>query len=515
MRNTANLSARPLLDAFEAFGGTVYDLNRRTSLSGAGLRAGRDALGRTLAGIGVGPGDRVLTAVSNGPLFPIAVTALLGLGACPLLIHADTPLPEMERTAGQWGAHWVLTDATASIPTPTPRGAVTWDAGAAGTLIAAVIGTGGPAGPRPGPLHGPHGVPLHPTSGTSGRPKVALRPGPSATAEADHYIETLGIGARDTVLCMTPMSHAYAYGMCFAVPLRSSATVVTMRQFNPRLARRAVEELGITVMPAVPAMLDLLLRERGTWTAAPLQLTAGAPLDRRTAEGWWRRFGVPVRSLYGTTETGGIAIAPHGGHESDTLGPPMSGVAVRVRGLPGVGQPGAGLLEVSSSSMMAGYLDPRTGAHDPVEGPVEGGPEDGWFRTGDLAEVGADGHIRLLGRESDLINVMGHKVIPSEVAEMIGRLDGVMDVIVYAGVHRSGGQIVQAAVVARREVNEDLLRRHCEASLVSYKLPSRIHFLEELPRNPAGKVIRTALPDAVGAHAPPIEGDPSPGIPMR
>ena len=103
------------------------------------------------------------------------------------------------------------------------------------------------------------GVPLHPTSGTTGQPKIAARPGLCALAEAAHYIDTIGIDASDLLLVAPPMSHAYAYGMGVMVPLLSGASMVTMRRFSPRLVHDAFEQLGITIFPAVPMMLEMLL----------------------------------------------------------------------------------------------------------------------------------------------------------------------------------------------------------------------------------------------------------------
>ena len=124
------------------------------------------------------------------------------------------------------------------------------------------------------------------------------------------------------------MSHAYAYGMCVMVPLLCGASLATMRRFSPRLVHEAFEQLGITIFPAVPVMLEMLLfggRElRGS---ARCVLTAGAALPVRTAADFRSRFAIPLRPLYGSTETGGIAVAPADGEPlaGEAVGPAMRG----------------------------------------------------------------------------------------------------------------------------------------------------------------------------------------------
>ena len=114
------------------------------------------------------------------------------------------------------------------------------------------------------------------------------------------------------ILAVAPMSHAYAYGMCAMVPLLTGASLATMRRFSPKTLYRALDDHPITILPAVPAMLELLMFGAGQRLRKlpPCVLTAGAPLSERTAVDFQKKAGIWLRPLYGTTETGGIAIAP-------------------------------------------------------------------------------------------------------------------------------------------------------------------------------------------------------------
>jgi acyl-coenzyme A synthetase/AMP-(fatty) acid ligase len=474
-------SSSPLLDAFENFRGSWLDLDRGVKTSASELKNFKNKLLTDMRAHGLAYGDHVVVALHNGPQFAAVWAATLEAGASPVLMHANTPATELEDTADRSGSRFLITEAgtrcegegNSSEPlTAESLGPLRWRR--ASGLVADSPATRSPA------------TPLHPTSGTTAGPKIAARPGACAVAEPLHYIETLGIERSDVLLCAIPMSHAYAYGMCFLVSLLTSANVLFMRRFHPLLALRALKEMEITIFPAAPAMLDFLL-DADTVGHPRIVLSAGAPLSQATFEAYRALHGLPIRPLYGTTETGGISIGRAGDDYSCGVGPPMRGVEVAVHPCDASSNtPGSGLLRVRSSSMMAGYWEDG--------GISRAALSDGWFETGDMAHLGANGRITLLGRLSEIINAFGFKVIPREVEEVIGRLPEVLEVKVYAGRHWEGFEVVHAAVVCREPIGEEAILRHCEQYLVSYKCPSIIHLVKSLPRTPSGKIAISQLP---------------------
>ena len=486
----SSLSPAPILDAFESFRGTFADLDRGQIIDAASLSRGRDAVSRALCDHGLSAGDRVVVAVGNGPLFPATLCGLLAADASPLLVHADSPPAELFRTAANFGARFIFCDREDDVE--LHEGATASKSLAVGDWARATIAevdSNDPAFQDSYPSL--PGVPLHPTSGTTGRPKVAARPGPCAVAEPEHYIETIGIDHRDRLLCVVPMSHAYGYGTCCMAPLLCGASVVTTRRFNPKLVARALRSEEITIFPAVPAMLDILLLRAGKHLSEgpSTVLSAGAPLPERTAERFHEATGVRVRPLYGTTETGGIAVSPPDEHAAvgGCVGPAMNGVSVEVRPVEedsDLGE-GVGRLFVRSTSMMTGYL-----SHDGID---ESRLAEGWFETGDLAVLDDAGRIHLKGREKEVINVFGMKVIPGEVEDVLALLPDVVEAKVYPGLHRTGSQIVKAAV-AGTEIDESMIRTHCEKHLAPFKRPEIIHLVDALPRTAMGKIIRDELP---------------------
>jgi long-chain acyl-CoA synthetase len=335
------------------------------------------------------------------------------------------------------------------------------------------------------------GVPLHPTSGSTGLPKVALRPGFPALEEARHYAATLAIDADDTILAIPPMSHAYGYGMCVMVPLLTGANVTTTRSFGPKSVELALNGHSPSILPLAPAALDSFssLSNRSAFSQVRWVLVAGAMLPRRTAERFCEKTGLTPCPLYGTTETGGISVATaaDGCDVDGRVGHPMDGVEVEVR-RPSETEDAhsdLGRLSVRSTSQMVGYLDDEGCVTNPIL--------NGFFETGDLAQI-EDGAIHLRGRASDIVNVFGLKVVPSEVEEVIAELPGVLEVKVYAGEHPWGSQMVKAAVCVQGNVSESDVRAHCERELVDYKRPQVIALVDALPRSANGKVDRALLP---------------------
>ncbi len=486
-----DLSPQPILDAAARYRGRFVDLDAGRTVEADDFHIARGQLAERLTSLGLAPGERVVISISNGPQFVTALVSVLAVGGAPLLVHARTPAAELKRTALKFGAGLILSDECPLAELEAEELPIA--ALSAGDWLQ--LGAAKVRPTLPGFSQGYSrlpSVPLHPTSGTTGVPKVAVRPGFAATEEARHYIETIGVTAEDTILAIAPMCHAYAYGMCVMVPLLSGASVVSMRSFAASKVLQGVSEQRVTIVPAVPAMLDVLLfggadQLRGTVKTV---LSAGSPLSERTAERFAAKTSLRVRPLYGTTETGGITVAPAGDAQvaGSCVGPAMQGVEAQVR--PHAEQvsatPDVGRLFIRSSSMMAGYL----GA-DGVDRELLG---DGWFETGDLARIDEAGRIHLLGREAEVINVEGLKVIPLEVEEVIASIPGVVEVKVYAGSRKSGGQFIKAAVVVDGTLDVQVIRAHCEKHLVYYKRPERILPLDALPRSAAGKILRDQLP---------------------
>lgn len=487
----SDLSPDPILSAVEGFAGRWVDVDRGLTVGAEAFARGWRDLAGQMRRLGLRPGDRVLLAVANGPLFPAALAAILDGGGSPLLLHVETPPAELRRTALHYGARFMVGDGwTVADLAPAVRSTAALSAERWGAALWATLDPSDPA--FDADWAAMPGVPLHPTSGTTGRPKLAVRPGEAAVADATHFVRSLGIDATDVILAAGPMNHMYTYGLCVMAPLVSDATCVTMRRFRAKSVYRAMHEYGVTIFPTVPAMLDVLLFGSGDRLRRCVRqvLAAGAPLPEKTARSFAQASGIVVQSHYGATETGAITLADptESCQFGRCVGRPMPDVSVEIRpsrihaDLP----PATGTVCVRSAAVMAGYV----ARHGIDASPIE----DGWFRTGDLGACDAAGALYLKGRENEVINVAGLNVIPSEVEAVISLLPNVIEVRVYPGTYPSGSQYVKVAIVARPPLDAAAVRDHCRQNLVYYKRPERIVFLDALPRSPSGKIVCGSLP---------------------
>ncbi len=216
LTQTDLLSPAPILDAVEHYRGTIVDLDASRSLSGDEFARARETLTNSLRRYGLMSGERVVVAVANGPLFIATLTAILACEGSPLVVHAKTPAGEVLRYAQRFGCRYLACEPREEPGlTAIAASTVEIDFAHMATLCWATLDV------PPQAFCGPSlaGVPLHPTSGSTGLPKIALRPGFAAMEEARHYVETMAIGPADTIVAIPPMSHAYGYGMCVMVPL--------------------------------------------------------------------------------------------------------------------------------------------------------------------------------------------------------------------------------------------------------------------------------------------------------
>ncbi|HLA85208.1 MAG TPA: class I adenylate-forming enzyme family protein, partial [Thermoguttaceae bacterium] len=294
-----------MLAAIDAYRGTIVDLDHALVVGPGVFAASRAALAQRMRASGLRPADRVIVAVGNGPVFIAVWAAVLAEGGSPLLVHVESPPAELKRIAQRFHARFVVTDAR----TESEMEAV----GARASILsydlwarAVWADFGDAVAAESGDFLELPGVPLHPTSGTTGEPKVAVRPVATAIAEARHYVETIGIDAADTLLAVAPMSHAYGHGWYVITPMVTGANLLTMRRFKAKTVFEACQQHDVTVLPAVASMLDTLMFGAGDRLFDPRRrvITGGAPTTARTVANFERVSGVLARPLFGTTEAG-------------------------------------------------------------------------------------------------------------------------------------------------------------------------------------------------------------------
>lgn len=447
-----------------------------------------DAYAARLADAGLSPNDRVVIALPTGPEFCVALFAVLRAGG--VAVPAAPTSPELPRLIESTGARLVVGD-TIDAPdleaTAEPRPAVS-----GGEDIAVLCYTSGTAGVSRGVMLS------HRALLSNVRQCAQLKPAP--------------VTASDRVLLVVPLFHLYGLGPGLLQVTSAAATAVLLDSFGTERALSVCAEHHVTALIGVPAMYQALTAAAPERLADGLAsvrlLTSGAaPLSPEILSAMKQATGLPVFEGYGLTETGPVLTSTlvGGVAKPGSVGRALPDVELMI--VDSDGRP----VGVAVDPDEEGWLDddePETG-RVAVRGPNlfsgywpdgDGGPDaDGWFRTGDVGYLDADGDLRLVDRANDLIIVNGFNVYPVEVERVIDELPGVAESAAVGVPDERTGEHVVAIVVleAGATLTEDEVREHCAAHLARFKVPRTVRFADELPHTATGKLQRVALRSSV------------------
>jgi hypothetical protein len=296
----------------------------------------------------------------------------------------------------------------------------------------------------------------------------------------------------------------------------AGSTLVLTEQTDAPFAARCEQILGlvreeqVTFFPGVPYQFQALaaLPDRGPEDLAGVRLcvSSGDVLPRETYERFRGRYGLPIHSLYGSTEAGSISINTDasGEFQSGSLGLPLKNVEVRIRDDSGRDLP----VNESGQIWVKSPVIPPTGYENRPELRTKAF-RDGFYNTGDLGRLDPRGHLIMTGRKQTFAEVAGHKVDFSEVEEALHSHPRVREAAALAVEAPKLGTLIKAVVVAEGACDEADILAHCRQRLAAFKVPRLIEFRPALPRSPVGKVLKSEL-GGVGALADhPVEREPA------
>jgi acyl-CoA synthetase (AMP-forming)/AMP-acid ligase II len=336
------------------------------------------------------------------------------------------------------------------------------------------------------------------TSGTTGSPKgVVMAHGQTLRAYLD-WCDWSGLRAGDRYLIVNPFFHIFGYKAGVLASLMRGATIFPLAVFDTDAVCELVEREQITVLPGAPtlyqSLLDAPAREKFDLSSLRLAVTGAADIPveliRRVREE------LPFERIltgYGLTEAGTVTGSlPDDDfeHIATTVGVPWPGFDVRLVGNDGatvaVGEPGE--VVVRGDTVMRAYLDDPDATRAAVDA-------DGWLRTGDLGTFDADGYLRIVGRIKDMFIVGGFNAYPAEIENLLLRHPGIAQVAVIGVPDRRLGEVGKAFVVAHAEtaLNEADVIAWAREQMANYKVPRSIEFLDALPVNATGKVVKDEL----------------------
>ncbi|MFI1104431.1 class I adenylate-forming enzyme family protein [Streptomyces melanogenes] len=335
------------------------------------------------------------------------------------------------------------------------------------------------------------------TSGSTGEPKAAVHTQRNLANGGDIYTRAYGITADDRILAAVPLLHSFGMVAGLVTALRAGAQLVLLRRFSPAQLLRALDEHACTVLVAAPMVYDLATRAAAAGSSPPrppdalrLCLSSGAALPSAVAQRARERLGVDIQQVYGCTEAGVIAARrPGDGADTDLgVGRPMPGVRVRVVDERGHQVPPGeeGALLVRTPAMFTHYLGHPEATRRAFR--------DGWYGTGDVARLGPEGQVHLVGRKDSFINVGGKKVNPLEVEQILLAHPSVAEAVVWGETTDSTGERVRATVVAGAPLSAKELTSYCRTRLLPHQVPAEVHFVASLPKSSMGKVRRAAVP---------------------
>ena len=467
---------------------------RRISYADLVAMTGRYA--NALAGFGVVVGDRVAVQVEKSPEALALYLACVRAGAIFLPLNTAYTAAELKHflTDAEPRLFVVAPDRAAALATlAAGRGARLETLGTAGDGSLAAAADAAPDAFADAD-RGPDDIAaILYTSGTTGRPKGAMLSHDNLASNALVLAREWRFTRRDVLLHALPIFHTHGLFVATNVVLLAGAAMLFLPRFDADEVMRLMPRA--TAMMGVPTFYVRLLQHPGLDRAATagmrLFVSGSAPLLAETHRDWQARTGHAILERYGMTETNMNTSNPYDGERRPgTVGPALPGVALRVVS-PESGDPlptgEIGMIEVKGPNVFKGYwrMPEKTATEF---------RRDGFFITGDLGLVDADGYVHIVGRGKDLVISGGFNVYPKEVEGEIDALAGVVESAVIGVPHPDFGEGVTAVVVARDAgLDEAAVLAALDGRLARFKQPKRVLFVPELPRNTMGKVQKAAL----------------------
>jgi malonyl-CoA/methylmalonyl-CoA synthetase len=334
------------------------------------------------------------------------------------------------------------------------------------------------------------------TSGTTGRSKGAMLTHDNLASNSLSLVDYWRFTDKDVLIHALPIYHTHGLFVASNVTLFARASMIFLPKFDPELIIKLMTRA--TVMMGVPTFYTRLLQSPALTHESTkhmrLFISGSAPLLADTHREWAARTGHAVLERYGMTETNMNTSNPYDGDRvAGAVGLPLPGVSVRVTD-PETGtelkRDTIGMIEVKGSNVFKGYwrMPEKTKAEF---------RDDGFFITGDLGKIDAQGYVHILGRGKDLVISGGFNVYPKEIESEIDAMPGVIESAVIGVPHADFGEGVTAVVVCDKgaAVSEASVLSALDGRLAKFKMPKRVFVVDELPRNAMGKVQKNILRD--------------------
>lgn len=335
------------------------------------------------------------------------------------------------------------------------------------------------------------------TSGTLGQPKGAMLTHKNIYSNARDVGTYLKMSSDDRVVATLPIFHVFALTVVVNAPLLQGAVVLLLPRFSPKVVFYTIRERKATIFAGVPTMYNFLYQYEGgkkeDYKSIRLSISGGSSLPVALLHNFEEKFNTRILEGYGLSEASPVTCFNPIDRERvpGSIGTTIVNVENKVVDVTGNEVPRGeiGELVVRGPNVMKGYYKMPEETNATLK--------DGWLYTGDMAKQDENGYFYIVDRKKDMIIVGGYNVYPREVEEVIYKHPDVVECAVIGLPDKSFGEAVSAHIVLKDDskIDEQQMIDFCSKHLAKYKLPTEVHFTDELPKNTTGKILRRSLKD--------------------
>lgn len=458
--------------------------------------AGRVANG--LRGLGIKKGDRVALFLPNIPEFVISYLGILKIGAVAVSVNVMLKTAEVSYILHDCAAKAIITTESQSeqvseADLPELQHTLIAEGEAnKGIPLAQLMAN---ASPKALALEMDRYAPacILYTSGTTGFPKGATLSHGNVIANSYAANRCYRISDSDRLLLYLPLFHCFGQNAILNTGLSACATIILHRRFDLEQVLQTITNHQVTMFFGVPTVFIRMLNTDicgYNLESVRYYFSAAAPMPIEIAQKWYDKYGFFIHEGYGLTETSPFATYNHDlKYRLGSIGAPIENVEIKI--VDGDGhqvQPGElGEIVIRGPNVMLGYWNRPFETAEVIK--------NGWFHSGDIGRMDEDGFFYIVDRLKDMINLSGFKVYPTEVENVIYQHPAVAEVTVYGAPDLVKGEIVKANIVLKlgRTITEQQIIDFCYERIAAYKVPRVINFVDSLPKNPAGKVLKRVL----------------------
>lgn len=477
--------------------------NRQISYSELYRHACR--LSDTMKRQGIQKGDRIALYLPNIPEFVLCYLAALKLGAIAVSVNPMLKSAELDYLLNDSGSVLLCTVGEL-LPNVKPQDytdlkqVLVCEGDPQGNPTIGEWITQGSEGGRTRDLDREENAVILYTSGTTGFPKGATLTHGNVVSNSWCAAHHAGFTAEDRMSLFLPLFHVFGQNFIMNGTFNACATLVLYRRFVPDAVLSSVAADRVSMFFAVPTIfINLLNMDPSTidLSSVRYEFSAAATMPEEISLKWKERFGRIIHEGYGLTESSPFACYNHDyHHKSGSIGTPVENVEIKILDEfdqeVDVGQWGE--ICIKGPGVMNGYWKkPEQTAR---------ALRNGWLHSGDIGKKDHDGYVYIVDRVKDMINAAGFKIWPAEVEHYLYRHPAIKELAVYGEPHPEKGETVCAAIVLKdgRQATSEEIIAYCRENMANYKVPSRVEFVDELPKSATGKILKRMLRGDVEAR---------------